>query len=90
MERVHLQIHGRVQGVCFRAAAQKEANRLGVDGWIRNAEDEGVEVLAQGPRRELEAFVEWCNHGPPSAIVQKVDLVWEPAHRIEQGFRIRY
>ena len=47
-KRVHLVIKGRVQGVFFRAATQREARRLGVTGWVKNRTDGSVEVLAEG------------------------------------------
>lgn len=90
MERVHIKVYGRVQGVFFRAHTQKEAQRLGLKGWVRNTEDGGVEAVAEGERGVLDAFVEWCNHGPPSASVQKVDVSWEPAKANESDFQIRF
>jgi acylphosphatase len=45
-KRVNLNIHGRVTGVFFRAATQREARRLGVTGWVKNRPDGTVEILA--------------------------------------------
>ncbi|MFH0799679.1 MAG: acylphosphatase [Pseudomonadota bacterium] len=90
MERLHLVIHGRVQGVFFRANAQKEASNLGLCGWVRNTADGGVETVAEGERPDLEAFAAWCRRGPPHAMVQKVDISWEASEGMPPGFRIEY
>ena len=34
--RQHVWIWGTVQGVCFRAYTQKEAERLQLQGWVKN------------------------------------------------------
>ena len=47
--RVHVRVWGRVQGVYFRAGTQREAQRLGLDGWVRNRGDGSVEAVAEGP-----------------------------------------
>ena len=77
--RARLVVTGRVQGVAFRAATQDEALRLGVRGWVRNRRDGAVEALAEGDRRQVEALVAWCRHGPPLARVDGVAVAWEQA-----------
>jgi len=88
MERVRIIIHGRVQGVFFRSTAIKEANRLGLSGYVRNRADGTVEAVAEGQREELEQFVAWCRHGPTLAHVERVDISWEEAHGAPGGFSI--
>jgi acylphosphatase len=74
--RVHLTIHGLVQGVAFRAYTEDEARRLGVKGWVRNLPDGRVEAEAEGERSAVEALVAWCRHGPPAARVEGVQATW--------------
>ncbi|HKI60293.1 MAG TPA: acylphosphatase, partial [Mariprofundaceae bacterium] len=45
MKAYRVRIEGRVQGVSFRYYTLQEANRLGIDGWVRNCEDGSVETL---------------------------------------------
>ena len=66
-------VSGRVQGVGFRAATRREAQRLGLDGHAVNLPDGRVEVLAQGAARSLEALAEWLQRGPPLARVERVE-----------------
>jgi acylphosphatase len=70
--RVRLIIEGRVQGVWFRESTRKEAERLGVHGWVRNMREGTVEVVAEGPEENVRKLVDWCHHGPPSARVTRV------------------
>lgn len=70
-----LRIHGRVQGVWYRASAQAEASRLGLAGWVRNRSDGNVEALAVGHHIQVEAFIAWAHQGPPKAQVSRVEVI---------------
>lgn len=73
MQQLSLKIFGRVQGVCFRIEAQKLAQSLGLTGWVRNASDGTVEILAQGAPEDLEKLEKWANIGSEFAGVEKVE-----------------
>lgn len=68
----HLRITGLVQGVGFRDAMCREADRLGVAGWVRNCRDGSVEAVVDGPAEALDAIVAWARRGPPAARVNGV------------------
>jgi acylphosphatase len=70
---IHLCIRGRVQGVGFRDALSREAERLGLTGWVRNRTAGDVEAVAQGAPAGLDALVAWARRGPPAARVERVD-----------------
>jgi len=76
--RVHLWIAGRVQGVFFRASTMDKARELGLAGWVRNNPDGSVEVVAEGPRDVVEELVAWSHKGPRHAVVDSVEVEWEP------------
>jgi len=88
-ECIHAFVSGRVQGVCFRAAAADKAAELGVNGWVRNLADGRVEVLAEGGTEVLEQFREWLHEGPPAARVDDVAAEQRPPQDLPAGFRIR-
>ena len=78
---------GLVQGVFFRQQTQREAQRLGLSGWVRNLSDGRVEYLAYGPRSRVESLIVWLRQGPPSARVE--DLTAEDSSEIPNpGFVI--
>lgn len=76
MKQVQCVVLGRVQGVFFRASAQREARRLGLTGWVRNRPDGSVELLAEGEDESLRDFIGWVQRGPTSARVDRVDTRW--------------
>jgi acylphosphatase len=85
-KRVH--ISGRVQNVWFRDSCAREAERLGVAGWVRNLADGRVEAVFEGEPAAVEGMVGWCHEGPPRAKVSRVD-VREEMPTSEHGFSIR-
>lgn len=89
-ERVHLVVHGRVQGVFYRATTLEKALELGLGGWVRNRADGAVEVVAEGDREKLEKLIEWCRVGPERAQVGNVDIDWESYIGEFREFTIKY
>ena len=69
-----LRIHGRVQGVFYRAWSADEARLLGVRGWVRNRSDGTVERLVAGAEEAVERMIERCRQGPPAARVERVEV----------------
>src|SRR5262249_37804271 len=48
---------GQVQGVGFRASAERIAKDYPVTGWVKNLQDGRVQLLAEGPADALDAFL---------------------------------
>jgi acylphosphatase len=88
LTRVRVRVRGRVQGVFFRAEARARAESLGVNGWVRNADDGSVEAVFEGDDERVKSLLEWCRRGPAGARVEEVEAVREePAG--ETGFQVR-
>ena len=73
-EATHIIVHGRVQGVWFRAGAKEKADELGLLGWVKNRMEGTVEFHTEGEKLQLEKFIAWCRIGPPAADVTSLDI----------------
>nr|WP_287411033.1 acylphosphatase [Pseudodesulfovibrio sp.] len=89
MHQFHATIHGKVQGVWFRAWTRDTARELGVTGWVRNLPDGNVETLAQGNRELLSKFERDLWEGPPLARVTKINTTHSETDEIIPSFSIR-
>ena len=87
MRRIRVSIHGHVQGVFFRTSCLDRAERLGLSGWVRNAEGASVEDAFEGPENAVARMLSCCREGPPLARVDRVQSVEEPPAG-GSGFRI--
>jgi acylphosphatase len=83
-------VHGRVQGVFFRDFTRREANALGLKGYVRNVPDGSVEVVAEGPAEMVERLLRQVNVGPSSARVDRVEVEWEEPRGEFRRFEVRY
>ncbi len=75
MRAVRLLVRGRVQGVGFRWFAREQARRCDLAGWVRNAPDGTVEIVAAGDPAYIDRFVDAVRRGPPGARVDAVECV---------------
>lgn len=75
---VHLIVHGRVQGVGYRAFVEHEAKRRELQGWVRNCADGTVEALLAGDAATIEDMIAACRRGPFGARVDAIDRT--PGH----------
>ncbi|HVT55229.1 MAG TPA: acylphosphatase [Xanthobacteraceae bacterium] len=75
MRIVRLLIHGRVQGIGFRAFVEDRAFATGVEGWVRNRLDGSVEVVVTGEEAAMEAMLAALRQGPPVARIDRVEIL---------------
>jgi acylphosphatase len=86
--QLHAIIEGHVQGVGFRYFVLERAQALSLTGWVRNTYDGQVEVLAQGPRSDLEKLLEDLQRGPRSSFVTEVRTTWSTSPSSYPRFQI--
>ncbi len=83
-------VHGRVQGVFFRAFVERRAEALKLTGYVRNLYDGTVEVRAEGERQQLEKLLEYLKEGYRPARVENVVTNWGEFTGDYSGFSVRY
>lgn len=88
--RAYVRVYGFVQGVFFRAHTRRMAKSLGLKGYVRNMDDGSVEAVFEGEKEKVMEAVKWCHHGPPHAIVVKVDIKWDEYKGEYSDFHILY
>jgi len=82
-------VRGHVQGVGFRWYVQREAVRLGLDGWVANLADGSVEVVAEGSEALLDQLLLQLWEGPAGSSVSDIGVRHEPVRGNIVGFSIR-
>ncbi|WP_300343752.1 acylphosphatase [Nesterenkonia sp.] len=86
-------ITGRVQGVNYRRSAKRQADELGLIGWVRNADDGAVEMLIGGAGPAVDSLLSWCRSGPSKAEVSQVETREATEEELktlpESGFEVR-
>lgn len=88
MVRRRVLVSGKVQDVFFRDSTQRQAERAGIAGWVRNTPDSRVEAVFEGDRDAVERMVAWCGEGPDSADVADVEAYNEQPEGLS-GFTVR-
>lgn len=73
MKAYKIKIVGDVQGVGYRFSAIREAQSLGLSGWVKNDPDGGVSAQIQGDEESCSQFIEWAREGSPMAEVEKAE-----------------
>jgi acylphosphatase len=88
MVRRRVVVHGRVQGVFFRDSVRERARAHAVAGWARNTPDGTVEAVFEGAPDAVERLVRFCETGPRSADVERVEVFEEEPDGLS-GFSVR-
>lgn len=95
MKQAHVVVSGFVQGVGFRQFVRKNAEKLGIKGWVQNVPDGKVEGLFQSSagsdqeeKAKIEEVIRICRKGPFLSEVKNVSVVWETPTRFYSDFSV--
>jgi len=88
--RMHIFIKGRVQGVFFRENTRRQADSLGVSGWVKNLADGWVEITLEGEKEKVEKIIDWFKKGPALAKVENIIAKNEEFSGEFTGFEIKF
>jgi len=87
-QRVRVWYSGRVQGVGFRYTAKTVAMGFEVTGTVRNLLDGRVELVAEGARDEIEAFLTAIRESGLGHFIRSELVEWSEAAGGLKGFTI--
>jgi len=88
--RARIKVTGVVQGVGFRYFVRNTAERLDLGGYVRNCPDGSVEVVAEGDRHAMGAFLGELRVGPRHASVTGAEVEWLEPEKDFKGFEYRF
>lgn len=89
-ERVTNYYSGHVQGVGFRYAVKSLTTGFEVTGTVRNLPDGRVELVAEGERPELEAFLQAVRESEVGSFIRGEKTLWSEAKNEFRGFEISH
>ncbi len=87
-KRARVYYSGRVQGVGFRYTVKSVANGFEVAGAVRNLPDGRVELVAEGLKEEILAFLDAIRESGMEHFIEHEDLSWSEARNEFRGFEI--
>jgi acylphosphatase len=86
----NLLLSGRVQGVGFRYFAQIRAARYNIKGYVRNIDDNKVEIVCQGEPGNLDKFILEVKNGPSFSHIANVEIEEIIDSQVFDVFEIKY
>lgn len=73
MRTIIIKVHGKVQGVFFRANTEEKAKKLGLKGFVKNESNPNqVTIHAQG--RRIQELLNFIKTSPGSSKVEKTEI----------------
>lgn len=90
MNKIELQayVKGKVQGVGFRWTVVDIAEKFELKGTVKNLPNGTVQIIAQGSKESLEAFIKEIEKNPGSAIIKSIDWSFKPQAELYIDFTI--
>ncbi len=88
IKHINIEIYGFVQRIGFRYWAKYIAEKLKINGFVRNNEDGSVYIEAEGKGENIEKFIDWCKRGPPVAKVEKIIFKYSDEIKNFSDFKI--
>lgn len=89
-KRLHAFVYGLVQGVGFRYSTKQAAKTLSLKGFVKNLQNESVEVVAEGKEEALNEFLKQLEKGYGIARVDKVKASWNSPKKEFEDFTVEH
>jgi acylphosphatase len=88
LRSVQVKICGEVHDNTFKAWTEKNAEMLGLAGWVRSRCDGSVEAMFAGAAETVDEMISRCKSGPKGSQVEKVDVVREGCDQFTDEFDV--
>ena len=89
-KRVEIIITGLVQDVNFRYYTREKAKQLSIVGYVKNIDNNKVEIVAEGDEDNLKQLADWSSHGPNYAHVINEKISWQQPTGEFNDFEVKY
>ncbi len=83
-------VSGLVQGVGFRYFVYRHAEKLALNGYVKNLYSGEVYIVAEGDRAEVLELYEHVKVGPMHAHVKDASIKWTEPTKEYSSFEIRH
>jgi acylphosphatase len=87
--RAEITVNGLVQGVGFRYFVLRQAQNLGVKGYVKNLYTGEVLTVAEGDRSLVEELIKQIKSGPSHAYVKNCRVDWSESIDEFKTFEVR-
>jgi len=88
--RAEIVVNGLVQGVGFRYFVQREANKLGLKGFVKNLFTGEVLTVVEGEKAIVEEMINKLRVGPSHASVKSCKVDWQEPKNEFTEFEVRF
>lgn len=88
MLRATIIVSGMVQGVGFRFNVRNNAKFLKITGYVKNLEDETVEIVVEGLKESIHSLIHAIRHVEEPALVKDVEVSYGEATGEFKSFKI--
>jgi len=84
---VKILISGTVQGVFFRNFIKSQADKVHLNGFVRNLDGGKVEIFVEGEIDDVDVFCGVCKTGPKHAVIKNIKISEAPFQDFK-GFKV--
>jgi len=88
--RAEIVVNGLVQGIGFRYFVLRQAQNLGVNGYVRNLYTGEVLTVAEGDRSLVEELIKQLRIGPSHAHVKNCKVEWSESNDEFKTFEVKF
>ena len=88
--RAEIVVNGLVQGVGFRYFVMREAQKLGLNGYVKNLYTGEVLTVVEGEKAVVEEMVKKLRVGPIHASVKSCKVDWQEPKNEFTEFEVKF